>query len=378
MDNKIFSLARVNQFLIFLIALFTVVIIAREFLYPIALGLLLAYLLYPVAQFLEYKARFPRILAIIVTILVAIFVVSTVVDILYNQFRNITSDFPLIKAHTMYKIDMLKDFIQSNFGVAPKSQDIYLKNAISKFFDQGADNLTQIFATTTGTIVRIVLLPVYVFFMLYYRNKAEEFIKRVTPPKNREKVTTIMKNVSSITTKYMGGVVIVVMILSVINSLGLYIIGMQYAIFFGIVAALCNIIPYFGTIIGFSIPFVFALLLESSPETALLVIILFFIVQFIENNILTPNIVGQNVQLNPFVIILSLIVGAMVWGIPGMIVIVPVIAVLRVIFDNIHSLRPYAFILGTGGTEKHALTLVKIRNITDRIPKLFRFFKKRK
>lgn len=372
MNENSSKLARINNVLFFLVAVFFIVIVAREFLYPIALAMLLSYLLYPIARFMENKARFPRILAVLITIISAIVIISLVVDILYQQFRNITSDFPLIKAHTLHKMDLIQNFIETNFGIAPSSQNIYLKNAISKFFDQGADNVTKLFATTTGTILRVVLLPVFSFFMLYYRNKAEEFVKRVTPAKNREKVASLTKDVSQITTKYMGGVVIVVAILSIINSLGLFIIGMDYAIFLGIVAALCNIIPYFGTIIGFSIPFVFALLLESSPQTALLVIVLFFIVQFIENNILTPNIVGHNVRLNPFVIILSLIVGAMVWGIPGMIVVIPIIAVLRLLFDNIHSLKPYAFILGTGGTEKHALTISTFKKTIKNLTGIFR------
>jgi predicted PurR-regulated permease PerM len=126
----------------------------------------------------------------------------------------------------------------------------------------------------------------------------------------------------------------------------LWIVGVKYAILFGIISALFNLIPYFGTWIGASIPFTFALLTGDSPQLALGVLLLFVIIQFTENNILTPNITGSYVNLNPFVTILLIIIGGTVWGIIGMFVVVPVAAMLKIIFDHSRSMKSLGYLIG--------------------------------
>ncbi len=338
------------------------IIVAKNFLYPIALGILFAYLLYPIENFFETKLKIPRILSNILSIIVGIIVLAGGFFIIYKQLEVMISDFPTLKAKALGNVEMLESFIESHFGIEQSNQKLWLKETVARLIDSGTLMYGKAFTQTTGTVVRIALLPVFVFFLLYYRDKFRVFILKITQKRNQKVVRNILIEVSQITQNYMGGVFIVVLILCVLNSFGLWVIGLEFPIMLGIIAAVCNFIPYFGTVLGFMFPLVFALLTQNSPGVILGVIILFIIIQFIENNILTPNIVGGNVRLNPFVIILSLIVGAMIWGIPGMLVIVPLMAVLRIICENIQKLQPYAFLLGTGGTQKHALTLEKIKH----------------
>jgi len=200
-----------------------------------------------------------------------------------------------------------------------------------------------------------------VFFMLYYRNKYKEFILKLTDGRKHEKTGRVIKEISNVTQQYMTGITIVVFILCFLNTIGLMIVGIKYALLLGILSALMNYIPYFGTLIGGAIPLLVALITEDSPRYALGVIILFVIIQFIENNILTPNIVGGNVRINPFFVILSIIIGGLVWGLAGMFIVLPFIAMFKIVCENIEVLHPYAFLLGTEGTEKHALTWDKIK-----------------
>ena len=137
--------------------------------------------------------------------------------------------------------------------------------------------------------------------------------------------------------------------------------GCNIALILGIVSAICNFIPYFGTLIGGSIPLVFALLTGDSPLLALRVLILFAIIQFVENNILTPNIVGYNVKISPLFIIFSLILAAMLWGIPGMLVVIPFLAMFKIVINNIERFEPYAYLLDTRGTQQHAVSINKIK-----------------
>lgn len=365
MKQKQPTIIMVTAYLLFSILFLYSVIVAKKFLYPIALAMLFAYLLFPIANFLEKKG-IARIIAVLISVIIGITIVAAVFFIIYKQMEGMVSDFPTLKAKALHNIEVIGTWIETNFGIEQSRQKLWLKEGVSKLFDSGNIKIGQIFGTTTGTLLRIILLPVFIFFMLYYRDKAYEFIMQVTSSENKSVVRNIIEEISHVTKHYMGGVVIVVMILCVLNSLGLYIVGIRYALMLGVIAAVCNFIPYFGTILGFAFPLVFALLTESSPKYAIGVIIVFAIVQFTENNILTPNIVGGNVRLNPFIIILSLIVGAMVWGVPGMLVIVPLMAVLRIICEHVDRLKPYAFLLGVEGTEKHSVTFAKIKRIFKR------------
>ena len=145
-----------------------------------------------------------------------------------------------------------------------------------------------------------------------------------------------------------------------LNSLGFYLIGVKYALLLGFVAAFFNLIPYLGTVIGYGIVFLFVLATQT-PAIALSVVGQFFVVQFIENNILTPNITGSYVEINPLVIIFSLIAGGMIWGLPGMFMVIPYLAMMKIVCENIPSLKPIGFLLGTRGTERYSITIKSVK-----------------
>jgi predicted PurR-regulated permease PerM len=182
--------------------------------------------------------------------------------------------------------------------------------------------------------------------MLYYREKFYKFIIMAVPARREEDARVVLRKISFVTPRYIGGVFTVVLILTILNSFGLWIVGVKYAILFGIISALFNFIPYFGTWIGASIPFMFALLTGDTPGLAFGVILLFIIIQFLENNVLTPNITGNYVNLNPLFTIIIIIIGGMVWGIIGMFVVVPVAAMLKIILEHSRTMKPYAYLIG--------------------------------
>jgi predicted PurR-regulated permease PerM len=170
-----------------------------------------------------------------------------------------------------------------------------------------------------------------------------------------------LREIAVIVTRYMLGVTTVVLILCFFNATGLLLIGIQYPFLLGCISALFSFIPYFGNIIGGSIPFIFALLTEDSPRYAFRIAVFVYIIHFVENNILSPNIVGDNIRINPFIIILGLIAGAMIWGIPGMLVVIPFLAMLKIILKKIPGMQAYVFLLGPRGTSKHSLTRKNIK-----------------
>lgn len=346
--------------MLFFLLLYTFLVEFKNFLYPIFLGILFAYLLYPVAKFFE-RFSIPRIPGILLSVFVGIIIVYGTIFFIYTQLRYLLKDLPDLEEQAVNNIDIIFRQVESQIGAVSDAQQLNLKKTVSNFFQTSTDNLDFLLTSTAQTVFTIFIMPVYVFFLLYYRNKYRDFILMVLPEKGHQKTDEIIKEVSVVVKKYMGGVFIVVIILFVLNSIGLYIVGVEYAILFGLIAAICNFIPYFGTIIGFSFPLVMALLTGDGPGTAIGVIILFIIIQFTENNILTPNITGGQVKINPFFIILSVLIGGIIWRIPGMFIVVPLMATLRIICEKIDVLKPWAFLISDTGTEKYALTTGKLR-----------------
>ena len=354
---------RLTAGILFGILFFYVLIVGRNFFIPISFSILFAFLIFPVARFFEKRARFPRIVANLVSIILGIVVIASVIFLVYKQTSTFFDDLPQLRQKALNNFLSIEKFIEAQFNVSVAQQDTWLRDQISNFFESGGEYFRDLFTATTGSLVRTGIIPVYVFFLLYYRNKFKTFILQLVPPAEHQRTNKILLEISSVTQRYMSGIVIVVAILCIINSIGLTIVGVQYALLLGILSALMNFIPYFGTLIGGAIPLLVSLVLEDSPQYALGVIILFLIIQFTENNILTPNIVGFNVRINPLFTIITIYVGGLVWGLAGMFIFLPFVAMIKILFDHITPLQPYAYLMGTEGTERHSLSWEKIRGI---------------
>jgi len=357
---------RIALYLFIIVLFFHAAISARDFLYPVVLGLLLGYLLYPVTCFFE-KYGIPRIPASILSIIIFLGVVGAIVFFIYKQAGNLLNDFPLFKQRALGNIDKLEQIIEEEFGITNLRLTEFLRIRTKYLFETGSDFLNNFFTTTAGTVFRLGILPVYIFLFLYYRTKLAYFILKMVKYEKKLTAIKVLKEFSTVVSRYMGGIFTVVLILCFINTGAMIVIGIDYPVIFGITSALFAFIPYFGTLIGGSIPFLFAILTGSSPAIALKVAIAYLIIHSIENNILTPNIVGSNLRLNPMVIIIGIIAAGMIWGIPGMFAIVPLLAMFNILSENVDNLNPYAFLFGVSGTRRHAITVENVKKFISRL-----------
>jgi predicted PurR-regulated permease PerM len=339
-------------------------ILAKDFLYPLCFGILLSYLLYPIVNFLEKKGV-PRILAILAGILGCALVFTFIGIFIFKRINMFTDELPLFRQKMISHIERFQTYVNEDLGLPGDRLKDFLLGHLMNLGTQ----TEKIFSATTGTIFTILMQPVYIFLFLYYRTKFAYFILKITGRKNRPLVVSILKEIATVVTRYMLGVTTVVLILCIFNAAGYMIIGIQYPLLLGVVSALFSFIPYFGNFIGGSIPFLFALLTEDSLVYSLRVFIFVYIVHLLENNILSPNIVGNNVRINPFTIIIGLIMASMIWGLPGMLVIIPFLAMLKIIFKNIPAMQPYSYLLGMRGTRRHAITAENIRNFFGKFRK---------
>lgn len=346
MDTYLSKILKLTMTLLFFVLFFYIMIVGKQFFYPIALAIFLSYLIFPIVSFFENKLKLKRIFAILVSILLGLAIMYTIGNLILIQIKIFIKDFDGIKQQAINNLTFLQKTIESKLNYSIEDQQQMFKTQLTSFLDSSNKFFSNIFKTATGTLTKLVFIPIFSFFMLFYRDRAKTFVLSLANKGNNSLTEDVLDQVSKVTIKYMSGVITVVIILAIIHSMALSIIGVKYAIFLGLLAASISIIPYFGTLTSTVIPLTFSLILTNNPYEPLWIIIYFLFINSIENNLLTPMITGGNVNLNPLITILGLIAGAMIWGIPGMLVAIPILGVIKIVCDNVEGLEPYGYILG--------------------------------
>jgi len=353
-------IAKATYLLLFVTLFIVILVYAKDFFVPIAFGLLLSSLLSPLCKWLCHTGV-PKGLSILISILLMMVFFGGISIFFVNEIGSLSEDFPELKEKAIENINDVSHYVEDNFGVSISMQKNWAKEQINNLFSSGNKLINTIFNATTGTLFKVLIMPVFMFYILFYQDRFSEFILRLAGEKRKKTAKKILRDVSFVSQRYFGGAFIVVLILSVLNSLALHILGLKYPILFGVISAFFNFIPYFGTWIGAFFPFTFALLTGDALNLAFGVIIVFMIIQFIENNILTPHITGGYVRLNPFITILALIAGSMVWGIAGMLLVIPFLASLKIVFENFKSTRVLSYLIARPTEEPKSKFRRKIR-----------------
>jgi putative heme transporter len=324
--------------------LFNGLVYAKFILIPLVLGCLFAILLTPVGNLFE-KWGMHRTLSSFLCILIIILIAAFLVFLVSKQIISFIDNLPLITAKINSRLNDIQAFIERKTHLTPTKQISWLQKEIS----ESTSLFTPALSATTSTIATIALVPLYTFFLLFYRNKILIFFEKVTPEQEHYTVHQIIQRVQELVQSYLSGVIIVVFIVAIIISAGLEIIGVPYAIFLGALAGLLNVIPYLGILSAATLSVILATITSDSASTPLFVFFLFLGTHLMEANIITPNIVGSKVSINPLASLLALVLGEEVWGIAGMILFIPMLGIVKVIFDNVKDLQAYGFLLGMDG-----------------------------
>lgn len=339
-------MVRTAAFLIVFTFILWFLTVAKVILVPIAFAALFSVMLYPLCQFFE-RNGFPRIIAIVLSMLFVFVILTGVVILLSSQVYNFVNNLPHIADKLENTLSGIEWFLYKNFDIELGATSEIWKNSISKFFDSGVFIISGTIKTGLGLLNIFGLIPIYIFLFLLYRNAFSDFFLQMTPIEKHRTVSRILIQIQKVVQSYIVGLVTVMSIVGVLNSASLFIMGIDYALFFGFLAAMLTIIPYIGIFIGSLLPALYALLTMDSPWYALAVILAFGFVQFLEGNFITPRITGSKVKINALAAILALLTGGVIWGAAGLIIFLPLIAVIKVIFDNVAPLKPYGILLGT-------------------------------
>ncbi len=339
-------------------------IVAKNILVPVVVAILGSFLVFPFVSWLENRLRFPRLIAAVVSLIMIIFILTGIGWFFGAQITSFAEDFSMVED----RYQKLKE------GLPPIVREWLENFSPEKLLGYLEANIESIFSGLTGVIGSITmfyLVPIYIVLMLMYRDMFYDFLLRVFQPKNNKTgdggnnssgVDVILPNVRNISRQYITGMFYVMCVLFVLNSIALLIIGVKHAFLFAAFAAILNIVPFIGPLVGSSLPILFALITMDSLWAPFAVFASFLFIQTLESNLITPGIVGKNVSLNPLVTLITLFVGASIWGVIGMILFIPLVAILKELFNHIPALQPFADVMGTGtenGNKSQLLPKVK-------------------
>jgi len=333
--------------LIGLSLLFVVMNYGKFILMPLAFSAFFAMLLNPIVEFFE-RWKLGRAGSILLSIFVVLIVLAGILSLISAQFVQFSEQIPQVTEKLKTTSESVITYIDESIGISQEEQSHYIQQGINNLIDQSGNYVSSIVSATTNMFTVMTLMPIFIFFMLYYREMYRTFFRKMVDIKTGagSNIDGLLDRIQEVTQNYLVGMLTVIGVLAILNTTGLLIVGLEHAVFFGTFAALLAIIPYIGIIIGALPPLLYALLLTDSLLTPVFVIAVFGTVQFLEGNFITPRIVGSKVSINPFVAMVALIVGGELWGISGMILFVPLIGILKVVFDQIEELKPYGYLLG--------------------------------
>ncbi|MEZ0539046.1 AI-2E family transporter [Fibrella arboris] len=330
----------------------------QEILVPLAMAGLLAVFLQPIESWL-IRRGLHKVIAITLALTLAIIVLSGLGVLLSIQLADFADDLPKLRQHLTELYEQVRRWVRSEYHVSYRQQDQYLKKAQAQTMEglQG----TEAIGVITGPLGTLILLPIYVFLLLYYRTMLLHFIVVLFPQKHTERVREVLTEVKTVVQSYVVGLLIETACVAALNSVGLMLLGVQYAILLGIMAALLNLVPYIGGIVATFLTVLITMSYQSEASVLLGVVGIFLLVQFIDNNLLVPFIVASKVRINALVSIVGVLVGGALAGVSGMFLSIPAIAILKVIFDRVDSLRAWGVLLGDQTPEQEGSKLFRLR-----------------
>jgi predicted PurR-regulated permease PerM len=305
---------------------------------------LFAFLLLPLARRVEHWGA-PRWLSALAATLLLLAIVIGTFFFLGWQLSRFGKDLPALQAKFTEKGLWVLAWIEDHTLMDQREQVQWFNTHVSDLAEYGGKTLLKVFSSTGAALAFVVPIPIFVFLLLLLKDKFRIFFRQVGEQSNGL-VLDVMVRISKLSRKYVRGVLIVILILGVLNSIGFLLLDLRYAILLGFIAAFLNIIPYIGVLIGSLFPIIIALITKDSLAYAVGALGVCVFTQFLENNFITPKVVGSSVSINPLASILALLGFGMLWGVVGMVVAIPLMGMLKIVCDAVPGLQPYGYLLG--------------------------------
>ena len=339
---------KIPAILVGLIAAVYILLALGDILIPVAFSVLIAILLNPLCA--RFEAVMPKIPAILLTLLIACLVLAGLFYFLSTQISVFLERLPLLKQKLTILLQQLQQWTKSEFGFNIQKQ----VSALTASLNSGGGDMLKSTVGPVLTFISVVLLiPTYVFLLLFYKPLILDFLFQIFSEKHSLRVAEILSETKGAVQSYMQGLMIETVIVCVLNSVALLLIGVPSAIVIGVIGGILNLIPYIGGLIAIALPVLMVTITRDGFSGQLAVIGAYLVIQFFDNNILMPRVVSSKVQVNALISIVGVLMGGALWGVSGMFLSIPLIGVLKIVFDRVEGLQPWGSLLGTEVPSEH-------------------------
>lgn len=343
-----------------------IAIIGKTILAPLILALLFAMLLIPFSNFLERKLRFPRALSAFAVVIVLVSIMGAIMLLLGTQLTSFAQDIPAFEKQLLASLDSLQDWISHSFHIDSKQQEDYINNTAANALGKGTELIGTTLLSLSSSLLFLMFIFLYTFFLLLHRSLLLRFIVALFHENHSPVVYEVVERIQYIIRKYIVGLLLQMAIVATLTCVALEIIGVKYAFLLGLITGILNVIPYVGIFISLLLSVVVTFATADAGQV-LFVAIAMACIHLIDGNYIMPKIVGSKVKLNTLTAVLGLVVGEMMWGITGMFLSIPVIAIAKVIFDRVDGLKPWGMVLGEDETHTTVTTIPKEEKIEPEI-----------
>jgi predicted PurR-regulated permease PerM len=314
-------------------------------LFPIFFAMFFSFMLMPLEGWIFHHVP-NKFVSIFTSILLVLAVLTGLGFLFGNQLADIIADMSSIQDQIKDGVHTLLSYFDKHLPFMdlhsdPESVNRMMNKILQapiQFIGSGISNIALF-------LFNAFLTFIYIIFILMYKEALRDFLMIQFATDKREELETIISESVLLIQRYLVGMLTVVIILATMNSIGLLIIGVKYAIFWGILAACLVIIPYIGVTIGGSLPFLYSLATSQYSWQPWAVIGMYIMINQLEGNFITPKIVGSSVRINPFFALLGIVIMGELMGIGGIVLAIPTMAILKLVAQQIDVLKPLALLM---------------------------------
>lgn len=349
-----------------LVLLGALIILGTDIIMPLLMAFFMSIVLLPVYQFFKRK-KVPETLAIFLSILLLVILVVLIGWFFSSQVGNLIADFPEIRKNITIHLNSLSSWINQISDFSTQEQINFINEQSNKLLNYAGNLLSGAAGSVTSTLLFVGLLPIYIYLLLFYKNLLLRFVFLWFSEESHPKVREAMVETKTIIKSYLFGLLIQITYVTILLGGILFIIGIKHALLIAVIFAFLNLIPYVGALIGNIIGVL--LTLSTSQELWPIIAVLGTIafVQFLDNNILMPRIVGSKVRINALGAIVGVFIGGSLAGISGMFLSLPVIAILKIVFDRSTMFRHWGVLLGDERPKESPMYNVALRSDSEAV-----------
>jgi predicted PurR-regulated permease PerM len=338
--------ARLAFILLSLSIIAAFIYVGQSVLIPLLLSFLFAILLRPVVVFMTKKLKFPHVIAALLAVVLFVLFIASIITFVSWQIGDIADDWTKIKGNLLIHYHHIQQWVKEKLHVSYTEQQKYINKATNDSLDGGVGIMGNALTTFTNALLNIVLLPIYTFLLLLYRTIFIKFLFKLFKKEDESRLHDILFNIKIAIQSFLLGLLTEMGIVATLTSIGFLIIGLDYALLLGVITGILNLIPYVGITFA-GLLAIFATLTSSTDLSIIMgTIIVNSLVQLIDNNILVPMVVSSKVKVNAIVSLIAIVIGGALAGVAGMFLAIPVVAIVKVIFDRVESLEPWGFVMG--------------------------------